>query len=315
MSFPKPFRGIIPPMITPLLPDFSLDEQSLPLVIEHMIKGGVHGIFILGTTGEFASLSYAVKEKLIRKTCEIVANRIPVLVGITDCSFQESLNLSSIASNSGADIVVATTPFYVNVGQEELVNYFLQLADKVDLPLFLYNMPSHTGITLELETVAALAEHPNIIGIKDSSGDQSYFESLCDRFRENPEFTVLVGPEEILCETMSMGGHGGVTGGANLFPELYVRLFEAIEYQDKEQVQRLNETVHFLSKNLYSHGTYQSNYLKGLKASMAFKGLCQGNLALPLCAYSETEKASLKLKFNEVDRLVSSVLSSFTTNY
>lgn len=310
MSFPKPFRGIIPPMITPLLPDFSLDEKSLPLVIEHMISGGIHGIFILGTTGEFASLSYAVKEKLIQKTCEIVSNRIPVLVGITDCSFQESLNLASIASKSGADIVVATTPFYMNVGQDELVNYFSKLADDVDLPLYLYNMPSHTGITLELESVAALAEHPNIIGIKDSSGDQVYFESLCDRFREDPEFTVLVGPEEILVETMNMGGHGGVTGGANLFPELYVKLFEAIEYQDKEKMQRLNEAVQFLSKNLYSHGTYQSNYLKGLKASMSFEGLCQGILALPLCAFNEAEKASLKVKYDEVKIAVSSALSS-----
>ena len=310
MSFPKPFRGIIPPMITPLLPDFSLDEKSLPLVIEHMISGGVHGIFILGTTGEFASLSYAVKKNLIQKTCEIVSNRIPVLVGITDCSFQESLNLASIATKSGADIVVATTPFYMNVGQDELVNYFSKLADDVDLPLYLYNMPSHTGITLELESVAALAEHPNIIGIKDSSGDQVYFESLCDRFREDPEFTVLVGPEEILVETMNMGGHGGVTGGANLFPELYVKLFEAIEYQDKEKMQRLNDAVQFLSKNLYSHGTYQSNYLKGLKASMSFEGLCQGNLALPLCSFNEAEKASLKLKFDEVKVAISSALSS-----
>ena len=310
MSFPKPFRGIIPPMITPLLPDFSLDEKSLPLVIEHMILGGVHGIFILGTTGEFASLSYAVKENLIQKTCEIVSNRIPVLVGITDCSFQESLNLASIATKSGADIVVATTPFYMNVGQDELVNYFSKLADDVDLPLYLYNMPSHTGITLELESVAALAEHPNIIGIKDSSGDQVYFESLCDRFKQDPEFTVLVGPEEILVETMNMGGHGGVTGGANLFPELYVKLFEAIEYQDKEKMQRLNDAVQFLSKNLYSHGTYQSNYLKGLKASMSFEGLCQGILALPLCAFNEAEKASLKVKYDEVKAAVSSALSS-----
>ena len=310
MSFPKPFRGIIPPMITPLLPDFSLDEKSLPLVIEHMISGGVHGIFILGTTGEFASLSYAVKENLIQKTCEIVSKRIPVLVGITDCSFQESLNLASIATKSGADIVVATTPFYMNVGQDELVNYFSKLADDVDLPLYLYNMPSHTGITLELESVAALAEHPNIIGIKDSSGDQVYFESLCDRFREDPEFTVLVGPEEILVETMNMGGHGGVTGGANLYPELYVKLFEAIEYQDKEKMQSLNDAVQFLSKNLYSHGTYQSNYLKGLKASMSFEGLCQGILALPLCAFNEAEKASLKVKFDEVKVAVSSALSS-----
>ncbi len=310
MSFPKPFRGIIPPMITPLNPDFSLDEKSLDLIIEHLISGGVHGIFILGTTGEFASLSSKVKKQLIELTCKKVNHRIPVLVGITDCSFQESLDLAYCAKEAGADILVATNPFYMNVGQEELIYYFSRLADDVDLPLYLYNMPSHTGINIDLETVKSLADHPNIIGIKDSSGNQKYFESLCDTFRESPEFTVLVGPEEILVETMNMGGHGGVSGGANLFPELYVKLFEAIEYQDKDQIQRLNETVQFLSKNLYSQGTYKSSYLKGLKASMSFEGLCQGVLALPLFAFNEHEKEELKVKFKEVKEVVNKALAS-----
>lgn len=310
MSFPKPFRGIIPPMITPLLPDFSLDEKSLSVLIEHMISGGVHGIFILGTTGEFPSISSKVKKKLIEQTCQQVNHRIPVLVGITDCSFEESLGLAEVAKNAGADILVATNPFYMNVGQDELVYYFSKLADDVDLPLYLYNMPSHTGTNLDLETVMSLSKHPNIIGIKDSSGNLSYFGNLCDHFREDPEFTVLVGPEEILVETMNMGGHGGVTGGANLFPSLYVKFFEAIEYQDSEKIKLFNETVQFLSKNLYSHGTYQSNYLKGLKASLSFEGLCEGILALPLCAFNEEEKSALKNKYEAVKDAVEKALSA-----
>lgn len=308
MSFIQPFRGIIPPMITPLNPDYSLDEKSLDLIVEHMISGGVHGIFILGTTGEFASLSSKVKKQLIELTCKKVNQRIPVLVGISDCSFEESLELARCAKVAGADILVATNPFYITIGQEELVFYFSKLADEVELPLFLYNMPSHTGINIDLETVKALVDHPNIIGIKDSSGDQKYFESLCDTFREYPEFTVLVGPEEILVETMNMGGHGGVSGGANLFPSLYVKLFEAVEYQDKERMKVLKETVQFLSKNLYSHGTYKSNYLKGLKASLSFEGLCQGVLAIPLSAFNESEIADLKEKYETVKVAVNKVI-------
>ncbi|SFT90602.1 4-hydroxy-tetrahydrodipicolinate synthase [Algoriphagus locisalis] len=308
MFFSQPFRGIIPPMITPLNSDFSLDEKSLGLLIEHMISGGVHGIFILGTTGEFASMSSSVKKQLIEVTCQKVDQRIPVLVGISDCSFQESLDLAAYAKEAGADILVATNPYYMNIGQEELVFYFSKLADEVELPLFLYNMPSHTGITIDLKTVKQLVDHPNIIGIKDSSGDQKYFESLCDTFREHPEFTVLVGPEELLVETMNMGGHGGVTGGANLFPSLYVKLFEAIEYQDKARMKILNETVQFLSKSLYSHGTYKSNYLKGLKASLSFEGLCQNVLALPLSAFNESEIADLKEKYEAVKEAVSNSL-------
>lgn len=308
MPFSQPLRGIIPPLVTPIHEDFTLDHTSLIKIIEHTIAGGVHGIFILGTTGEFASLSSIVKHELISMTCAKVDGLIPVLVGITDCSFNESLNLAAKALDSGASAVVATSPFYMNIGQEELVNYYQKLADKVELPLLLYNMPSHTGMAIDLSSVAILAEHPNIIGIKDSSGDLSYFESLCNLFQEKPDFTILVGPEEYLVETMNMGGHGAVAGGANLFPELYVKLYEAILAKNYELIEALQVTVLFLSKNLYSHGTYKSNYLKGLKASMSFSGLCKDVLALPLFPYSEEEKAILKHKYDAVLARVNSVL-------
>jgi len=300
MSLTKPFKGIIPPLITPLNPDFSLDVESLTKVIEHVIAGGVHGIFILGTTGEFASLSQKTKVKLIQQTTKLVAGRVPVLVGITDCAFEESLNLAKIAKDSGADAVVATTPFYMNIGQQELVNYYEKLADSIDLPLFLYNMPGNTHKHISPETAAKLAKHPNIIGIKDSSGDPYTFQDYLEALKSFPEFSVLVGPEEILADTLVMGGNGGVTGGANLFPILYVALFEAFEKGKKERVQELQEVIHYLSEQLYQNETYSSSYLKGLKAAMSFEGLCQGNLALPLYAYSKEEMELLLEKFNMV---------------
>lgn len=308
MPLSRPLRGIIPPMITPLLEDFTLDRASLTKTIDHLVTGGVHGIFILGTTGEFSSLSPEVKNELIARTCAEVQGRIPVLVGITDCAFNESLKLAAKAKESGAQAVVSTVPFYMNLDQAELINYFQKLADSVELPLMLYNMPSHTGISIEANSVSVLSEHPNITGIKDSSGDLSYFRSLAELLREKPEFTLMVGPEEYLVETMNMGGHGGVTGGANLFPDLYVKLYEAILAEDSSRIEPLKQTVLFLSQNIYSHGTYKSNYLKGLKASMAFSGLCRGILALPLSAYSDGEKASLREKYDLVYAKVKSVL-------
>ncbi|EAZ80953.1 dihydrodipicolinate synthase family protein [Algoriphagus machipongonensis] len=309
MSLITPIQGIIPPMVTPLNSDFSLDEASLPVLIEHIISGGVHGLFILGTTGEFASLSKEVKKKLIELTCQIVNKRVPVLVGISDCSFQESIELASLAKKSGADILVATNPFYVNVDQDELINYFSRLADEVALPLFLYNMPSHTGIHLELETIKSLAKHSNIIGIKDSSGNKEYFQQLCEAFKNQPGFTVLMGPEEILKEAMEMGGSGGVTGGANLFPKLYVQFYESIKSGNLENTKKLNETVQFLSQNLYQQGTYKSSYLKGLKASLSFEGLCPNVLALPLTSFDEDEVTSLKERYAAVKESVNSNLS------
>jgi 4-hydroxy-tetrahydrodipicolinate synthase len=298
------FRGIFPPMITPLRPDFSLDIAHTERLIEHLIDGGVHGIFILGTTGEFAGLSSAVKSDLIQITCQQVKGRVPILVGVTDCSFTESVELAAIAHKSGAKAVVAAPPFYMNIGQEELINYYQKLADVVELPLFLYDMPSHAKISIEVETAVKLSKHPNIIGIKDSSGKIENFQALCDAFKQQPEFKIFVGPEEFLAETLKIGGDGGVTGGANLFPKLYVALYEAFQKKDSDTVKKLQETIQFLANNLYQNGTYQSSYLKGLKAAMSFEGLCEDNFAPPIFPYTPVEKSTLYAKFLQVKERV-----------
>ena len=304
MAQSTPFRGIIPPMITPLRPDFSLDIARTERLIEHLIDGGVHGIFILGTTGEFAGLSSAVKSDLIQITCQQVKGRVPILVGVTDCSFTESVDLAAIAHKSGAKALVAAPPFYMNIGQAELINYYQKLADVVELPLFLYDMPSHVKISIEVETAVKLSKHPNIIGIKDSSGKIENFQALCEAFKQQPEFKIFVGPEEFLAETLKIGGDGGVTGGANLFPKLYVALYEAFEKKEYDAVKKFQETILFLCSNLYQNGTYQSSYLKGLKAAMSFEGLCEDNFAPPIFPYSPSEKSTLYSKFLQVKERV-----------
>lgn len=309
MNPSQAFQGIFPPMITPLNPDFSLDVTHAEKLIEHLIEGGVHGIFIIGTTGESASISLDVKSDLIRLTCKKVNGRVPVLVGITECSFVQSLDLAAIAHESGAAALVAAPPFYINIDQDELVNYYQKLADAVQLPLFLYDMPSHTKVNISVESAVKLSVHPNIIGLKDSSGNKDNFQALCAAFKDNQDFRLFIGPEEILEETLAMGGHGGVCGGANLFPKLYVGLYDAFQKQDMEKVQLLRETILVLSENIYTNGTYKSSYLRGLKASLSFEDLCQDVLALPLYSYSEEEKAALHQRFEMVkDRVEQALL-------
>ncbi|UZD24467.1 dihydrodipicolinate synthase family protein [Algoriphagus halophytocola] len=308
MNLSKPLQGIIPPLITPLHEDFTLDYPSFFNILEHTVAGGVHGVFILGTTGEFSSLSTEVKNEVISLTCGKINKRIPVLVGITDCSFNQSLSYAAKAADCGAQAVVAAPPFYMRLDQVELINYYEKLADQVELPLMLYNIPSHARISIAPESVKILSEHPNIIGIKDSSNDLEYFKRLCRIFEDTNEFSLLIGPEEKMVESINMGGHGCVAGGANLFPKLYVKLYEAIKKTDSEAIQTLQANVLFLSQNLYSHADYQSAYLKGLKAAMSFEGHCKGILALPLYAYSEDEKATLKKKYEVVEARVNSYL-------
>lgn len=305
------YQGIFPPMITPLNSDFSLDVAHTEKIIEHLIDGGVHGIFILGTTGESASVSPDVKSDLIRLTCKKVNGRVPVLVGITECSFVQSLDLASIAYESRASALVAAPPFYINIDQDELVNYYQKLADAVKLPLFLYDMPSHTKVNIAVESAVKLSAHPNIIGLKDSSGNKDKFQALCEAFKDNQDFRLFIGPEEMLAEILEMGGHGGVCGGGNLFPKLYVSLYEAFQKKNTEKVQNLHEAIMFLSQNIYTNGTYKSSYLRGLKASLSFEDLCQDILALPLYSYSSTEKEALRKRFLLVkDRVEQTLLQT-----
>jgi len=173
--FDKPLRGIVPPMITPLRGRDELDAAGLERLIEHILAGGVSGLFILGTTGEGPSLSYRVREQLIERTCRQVAGRVPVLVGITDTAFVESLNGARWAADAGADAVVVAPPYYLPEGQPELQEYLDHLLPELPLPLFLYNMPALTKVSFELATVRRAMDDPRIVGLKDSSGNMIYF--------------------------------------------------------------------------------------------------------------------------------------------
>lgn len=297
-------RGIVPPMITPLNADGSLDSASVQKLIEHLIAGGVHGIFILGTTGEFSGLSYQVRRELITQTCEQIAGRVPVLVGITDVSLEESISLAHCATSAGADAVVAAPPFYITIDQQELYFYFKQLADGISIPMFLYNMPSHTKLTIDLDTVVKLSSHERIIGLKDSSAHGVYFQSLCHAFRDQPDFVLMVGPEEMMAETVLMGSHGGVCGGSNLFPELYVALYEAAVKRDFEKVKEFQAVVMEISNKIYQVGGYKSSYMKGLKTAMSLKGLCQAQFASPLYPFSAAEVEELKERLDKISSVV-----------
>lgn len=301
------FGGIIPPMVTPLLSDnLSLDLEGVKHLVEHLVSGGVHGIFILGTTGESTSLSYKTREQLIVESCKAVNGRVPVFVGITDTSIEESVHLALIAKNAGAAAVVAAPPYYYGLGQEELYKYYWSLADQVSLPLFLYNMPSHTKINIDVKTVVRLSEHSNIIGLKDSSANAVYFQSLCYLLKTN--FSLLVGPEEITAETVLMGGNGGVNGGANLFPKLYVALYNAALAKDFARIEELQDLVMEISTRIYTVGSYGSSYLKGLKGALSALGIVNGNIAPPFTTFDEKEMIKVIANIKDIEIKVAKVL-------
>lgn len=287
-------HGIIPPMVTPLLEDDLIDEKGTVRLIDHMLAGGVHGLFILGTTGEAQSLSARCRYDFVRLVCAAVAGRVPVLAGITDTSMDESLRLAEHARMCGAAAVVSAPPYYFSPSQTELVEYYTALADKLALPLYLYNMPSHVKVNLEPETVRRLAVHPRIRGIKDSSANMSYFQTVMYLTRSIGDFAMYVGPEELTAECILAGAAGAVNGGANLFPELYVEMYEAARRGDVRRVGMLQEAVMKICTSLYNVGRYGSSYLKGVKCALSLMGICSDHLSYPYRKFRNPERARIR---------------------
>ena len=287
--FQTPLRGIIPPLVTPLLDRDTIDEPGLARLIEHVIAGGVSGIFILGTTGEAPDLSYRLRRELIRLVTAGVGGRIPVLVGITDTAFVESIALAEVAQDAGADAVVLATPYYFPAGQTELSRYIDRVVERLPLPLVLYNMPSLTKVWFDIDTVAELSRHKQIVGVKDSSGDLDYFKKLVALKSIRPDWTIMIGPEAMLPEAMALGGDGGVSGGANIFPNLFVECFNAIVAEDSDGTKRLMKHIRRL-QDIYCVGKYASRYIKATKCALSLIDICSDRMAEPFNHFLTPER-------------------------
>ena len=280
-------------MVTPLNGHDQLDHPGLERLIAHQIEAGVAGLFVLGTTGEGPSLSYRLRYELVERTCELVAGRVPVLVGVTDTSIEEALELGHFARGVGASSVVAAPPYYFSVGQTEVGNFLFELAEQSPLPLFVYNMPSCVKLSLSFETVERLTKHTNICGLKDSSGDINAYRKLLELRQVRPDWTFLIGPEHLTAESVLMGGDGGVNGGANLYPHLFVSLFRAADRRDQVAIDRLQADVVRLGRLYNVLGEGPSGYLRGLKSALAITGICSDQLAPPFGAITELDRSSV----------------------
>ncbi len=292
-------------MVTPMLNRDELDVAGLEKLIEHILSGGVSGLFILGTTGEGPSLSYRLRREFIKRVCKQVNRRVPVLVGITDTAFVESVNLARHAAVCGGDAVVAAPPYYMPEGQPELQEWLNHLVPELPLPLFLYNMPPLTKVSYELETVRHALDQPRIFGLKDSSGDLNYFKNVAAFLKRRPDWTLLIGPEGKLLEALQLGGLGGVNGGANLFPKLYVRLCEAFSAGDVARARALQKHIQHIGDSLYRIGKHPSAVIKGIKCALACLGLCDDFMAEPFHRFRAGERALVKEHLKTIEACLS----------
>ena len=305
-EIPRPLTGIIVPMVTPLSDRDTIDTDGLRRLIEHILDGGVQGLFILSTTGEGPGLSYRLRFELIDRVCKQVADRVPVLVGITDTSFHESLNLANYAAHAGARAVVLAPPYYFPAGQAELLQYVEHVAAKLPLPLFLYNLPSHTKLTFEPDTLRRLIDIQNVVGLKDGSADMIYFHKVRRLAEERSDWTLLVGPEELLAEAVLLGGHGGVCGGANLSPRLFVGLFQAAKRCDMDRIAELHARVMQIRDAIYTvahhgaPGVQGAPVIKGLKCALSCLKICNDFMAEPFYQFRDTERQLIRERLAEL---------------
>ncbi len=227
MDLAAELRGITPPLVTPFSTDGSIDHDALGDVVDHAVDGGVAGLFPNGTTGEFGSLTAAEREAVVETTVAHAGDR-PVLAGVADNAIPDVLEHADRAAAAGADAVVVTPPYFHSESGEGGNRAFLErVADDAPVPTFVYDIPSCTGNPLTPETTLTLADHPNVVGMKDSSGD---FSGFCRLLREAPdEFLLFQGFDALFLPSLRMGATGGVNALANAVPSAFAELYDVAE--------------------------------------------------------------------------------------
>jgi len=298
-----PLTGIFPPLVTPLTDRDTLEVAGLERLTEHVLAGGVHGLFLLGTTGEGPSLSQRLKAEVVERGCRLVAGRLPVMVGVTDPSFADALALAGRAADAGADAVVIAPPYYLPLAQSELAGYVERFAAASPLPVLLYHIPSLTGVGFEPETIRRLLNMSKVVGLKDSGRDMTYQHTVRAIVANRPDFSLLVGPEELLAEAVLLGAHGGMCGGANMAPRLYVDLYDAVRAGDLARVRLLHERVVRISDAIYSVGSSGSSYFVSLKCALGLLGLCDDLPAEPYTRFTRAERETVRSRLCQVGLL------------
>ncbi|VTR94605.1 dihydrodipicolinate synthase : 4-hydroxy-tetrahydrodipicolinate synthase OS=Pelosinus fermentans JBW45 GN=dapA PE=3 SV=1: DHDPS [Gemmata massiliana] len=291
-------QGIIPPVVTPMTTDQEVDLPGLRKHIDLMLARGVHGIFVLGTTGEFYALDEHEKQQVVAAAIAHVGGRSPVFAGTGAETTREVIRLTKMAEKEGAAGVSVITPYFIKPNQAELFDHFRRIAESTALPVVLYNNPATCGgLSIEPETVARLAEVPNIIGIKDSSGD---LQNTIEIIRQTPRdtFSVLNGRDTLILAALQTGAQGAIPASCNIAPELCVGIYESFVKGDVESAKVFQSRLHGVRMAM-SLGTGNS----AVKEAMALLGRSAGPMRSPVAPFSEAQKAKLKAILEKADLL------------
>ena len=281
-------HGIIPPVATPMLPNEDLDLPRLRWFLDHLIASGVHGIFVLGTNSEFYALDEREKQEVIATTVAHVDKRVSVYAGTGAESTREAVRLTRMAEKEGADGVSVITPYFISPNQQEIFDHYRRIADAPSLPVILYNNPSTCGgLMIGVDTVARLAEIPNILAVKDSSGDlqntQEYIKVV------PPRFSVMMGRDTLIFPALVMGARGAVPATGNIAPQLLVSIYELFRKGDLEGARAAQLRLNPLRMAL-SLCTPPG----AVKSALEMLGMSIGPCRSPVASIAQEKKSKMK---------------------
>ncbi len=285
------FEGIFAPTITPLDEKERVDELGFVNQLNRLIDNGIHGIYLLGTSGEFTTLTNTERERAMDIALKAISGRVPIICGVMDTSTQRVIENIKIAEQFGVDAVAATPGYYYSSTDDaDLIQFYQSVAGSTELPVFIYNIPSTVKTSIKPQVVVDLAEDcDNIVGIKDSSGDWTNCLSLLTLLGDRTDFSIMLGSHTAIGAAILFGADGGVISISNVAPKESVALYNAAKARDIDEVHRLQKILLRLSK-MYTYGQGVS----GMKACLEILGVCSAHTTSPLLPVSESAKAELR---------------------
>lgn len=274
-------------LVTPFDEKGRFDKEAYGKIIEEQVKAGVQGICPCGTTGESATLSHEEHGTVIREAVKYAAGRIRVMAGTGSNSTQEAVEMTAAAAESGADCVLLVAPYYNRPSAEGLIRHFHTLAEKVEIPQIIYNIPKRTAVNIDTSTMLKITEHPNVVGVKEASGDLDQVAGLCASVRDG--ISVLSGDDGLLIPIVSVGGKGVISVASNLVPKRIVDLTQdAVAGRHQKALESFRILMPFI------RALFLETNPVPVKAGMAMVKLCRPDVRLPLIAASEATRNAIE---------------------
>ncbi|WP_435345027.1 dihydrodipicolinate synthase family protein [Haloarchaeobius sp. HRN-SO-5] len=292
---PLSVHGVVPPTVTAFHDDESVDYERTAEHARFVVDGGAHGVFPLGTNGEFAMLDDAERDRVVEAVVDEVGGEVPVIAGVGAPSTHRTIDRAEAAAEAGADGLVVVTPYYYPLDAAGAVTHYRRVCEAVDLPTYVYHIPSKTGNSLALSTLDRLADVPNLVGVKDSSKDVPWLGQAID---DHPELTFLSGSDSLLFPGLEVGCAGMVSAVANAFPELVVDLYDAYDDGDEERARDLQSRVYDVRSALK-----RGPYMAGVKSALSLRGFDAGPLRDPLRRMDDDDASALETDLRDLDLL------------